>query len=400
MKLSDGVVTPSALGVRLEDTRLQVVATSERGHNVVRVNNIAARADSKTHNLNGNAILYFKNFDLEGGTFHFSPENLPLRSDDSELARFTGTAQGRFDMTGKQTKVELTINNMLATLPSKSDSNLFRLEENSSIEILQHATNSPAEQTQQPSSVTLLRFNLGNNVRVRSDMIDLKLRGAPEMRIAEELQMSGALELIPGGRIDVLGRGFNVESGAVLFDTGDASDPHLNASAAWRAPNGVLVRATVTGTAKAPKIEWSSEPALPGGEAEVIALVLGGGGGSHDQSRAGISSALALGASEALGQTGVVSGVEFYTTQEAGSGEGRVASLNDSSWDSYTAAFRISEELWFEGSYQQGHSTALRAEAKSGVSGTLDWRFHPNWSARTEIGMLGAGLDLVWRYRY
>ena len=220
------------------------------------------------------------------------------------------------------------------------------------------------------------------------------------MRIAEELQMSGAIELIPGGRIDVLGRGFNVEAGTVLFDTGDASDPHLSASAAWRAPNGVLVRATVTGTAKAPRVEWSSEPALPGGEAEVIALVLGGGGGGTDQNRAGISSAIALGASEALGQTGVVSGVEFYTTQEACSGEGRVASLNDSSWDSYTAAFRIREDLWFEGSYQQGRSTALSAEARSGVSGTLDWRFHPNWSARTEIGMLGAGLDLVWRYRY
>jgi hypothetical protein len=30
----------------------------------------------------------------------------------------------------------------------------------------------------------------------------------------------------------------------------------------------------------------------------------------------------------------------------------------------------------------------------------VDWRFRRNWSLRTEVGNIGAGLDLVWQYRY
>lgn len=213
--------------------------------------------------------------------------------------------------------------------------------------------------------------------------------------------MRGALELIPGGRILVLGRRFIVEEGTVLFDTADAANPHLSVSAAWAAPNGVQVRVTVSGTARAPHLSWTSEPALPGGEAEVIALVLGGGGGSAtDQSQAGITSGLAFAANEAIGKTGT-DRVQFYTTQETSGTEGRVASLNDSSWESYTATYRISDELWFEGSYEQASGVGPQSDARSsGVSGTLDWRFHPHWSLRSEVGTLGAGLDLVWRYRY
>ena len=33
-------------------------------------------------------------------------------------------------------------------------------------------------------------------------------------------------------------------------------------------------------------------------------------------------------------------------------------------------------------------------------SGTIDWRFRPRWSVRTEVGTIGAGVDLLWQYRY
>lgn len=78
-----------------------------------------------------------------------------------------------------------------------------------------------------------------------------------------------------------------------------------------------------------------------------------------------------------------------------------MASMNDSTWDSYTAAFPINDKLWFEGSLSRsGAGAGPQGGRRHGVSGTLDWRFHPNWSLRTEIGTLGTGLDLVWQYRY
>lgn len=400
MAMSDGTITPTALGVRLEDAQVTMTAAPEGTMNVIRVKGLSARAASNRHNLKGDAILYFNNLTLSGGTFHVSPEDVPLRSNDVELARLTGTAQGRFETSEEKTRVELRINNLEATLPEASDSNLFVLDENPTIEILQRpAPEKTAAQEEKPS-VTELKFVLGNNVRIKSEFLDIKLRGQPQMRLADDLEMRGALELIPGGRILVLGRRFIVEQGTVLFDTADAGDPHLSIAAAWSAPNGVRVRVTVGGTANAPQLSWSSEPALPGGEAEVFALVLGGGGGSStDQGQASISSGLAFAANEALGQTGT-DRVQFYSTQETSGTEGRVASLNDSSRESYTATYRISDELWFEGSYEQASGTGPQTEARSGVSGTLDWRFHPHWSLRSEVGMLGAGLDLVWRYRY
>lgn len=399
MRMKEGVITPSVLGVRLEEAQMTMTAAEEGAMNVIRVRDISARAASDHHNLKGDAVLFFDSLSLSGGTFHLSPEDVPLKSNDVELARLTGTAQGRFDMTGQTTRLELKINNMEARLPEASKSNLFALDENPTIEVLQRPVAEKEKSEEQKTSATELKFILGDNVRLKSELLDIKLRGEPQMRIDDELEMRGALQLIPGGRILVLGRRFIVEEGTVLFDTADAADPHLSVAAAWSAPGGVRVRVTVGGTARAPQLSWSSEPALPGGEAEVIALVLGGGGGSStDQGQASITSGIAFAANEALGQTGT-DRIQFYTTQETSGTDGRVASLNDSSWESYTATYRISDELWFEGSYEQS-SGAGPQTTRSGVSGTLDWRFHQHWSLRSEFGTLGAGLDLVWRYRY
>ena len=69
---------------------------------------------------------------------------------------------------------------------------------------------------------------------------------------------------------------------------------------------------------------------------------------------------------------------------------------------SYTAAVRLSESVWFEGTYrnrleQQQNTTGTDPVD---VSGTVDWRFQRNWSLRTEVGTMGTGMDLLWQYRY
>jgi hypothetical protein len=221
----------------------------------------------------------------------------------------------------------------------------------------------------------------------------MRIRGSPEISIEESFQMGGTIELVRGSRFVVLGRNFIIDRGLVMFDTNEALNPHIQAVANWNAPNAVQVRVTVGGTLNAPTLQWSSEPALPGGEADIISLVLGGGGGSDEASVGRTPIAIAA------NELSDVEGLEFYTTSHAAAGDGRVASLSDASWDSYTAAYQISDELWFEGSYKSG-SAGMQSNPRKGVSGTLDWRFHPQWSVRTEIGTLGAGLDLMWQYRY
>jgi hypothetical protein len=67
---------------------------------------------------------------------------------------------------------------------------------------------------------------------------------------------------------------------------------------------------------------------------------------------------------------------------------------------SYTAAVRITENVWFETTYRSRETGQNATAEKPDVSGTIDWRFLRNWSWRTEIGTLGTGMDLLWQYRY
>jgi hypothetical protein len=85
--------------------------------------------------------------------------------------------------------------------------------------------------------------------------------------------------------------------------------------------------------------------------------------------------------------------------EKRGTASTQSAQLASDEWRSYSAAVPISDNVWFEGSYKT-EERATAAEGHSGFSGTIDWRFKQNWALRTEAGQLGAGLDLLWHYRY
>jgi hypothetical protein len=399
LELKDGVFTPSALGLRLSDAQLGLSASPKGALTSVKLTHFRAKADSKKHNLKGEGEFLFRGFALESGRFLLQPEQVPFLIDGAKMADLTGEARGRLEMRDQALNLEISIDDLSAKIAEATDSNLISLDENPNVEILQAELKNDDEdrsETAEDALAVNLMFRLGENVRLKGTGMDIRVTGAPELRIADGSEMRGEIKFIRGGRFQIMGRGFTLEPGAVTFDTGETDNPHVNVAASWTAPNGVVVRISVRGTVKEPVLEWTSEPALPGGEAEIIALVLGGSSNA-DQANLGQAS-LALAANEALGASGV-SGVQVYMTQQDGGGEGRMASMTESNWSNYTAAIRLNEKLWFEGSLQKG-STGFQSGERQGVSGTLDWRFHPQWSARTELGTLGAGLDLLWRYRY
>lgn len=394
INVTDATITPQALGLRFSNMQAQLVAEHQGEFNIVRIENISARADAAKPNVEGSALLRFRDLRLEDGHFEFFPRDMPLKSAGTKLAGVSGSILGQLKFSDERLLAQLLVDDLTAVLPETTEGEIIDTEENPTIFVVQELDPAEAANDTTAGGFPLtVRVNLGENVRLKNSLMDLRVSGSPEMKLDERFEVGGAVELDRGGRFVVLGRSFVVERGIVLFDTEDAANPHVQAVASWKAPNGVVVRVTVGGTLNAPRLEWSSEPALPGGEPDIIALVLGGGGGS-DQTSVGRSS-IAIAANELAN----VEGLEFYTTSHASSGEGRVARLTESSWDSYTAAYQISDELWFEGSFKSG-TVGVHNETKNGVSGTLDWRFHPHWSARTEIGTLGAGLDMLWQYRY
>lgn len=395
LRMDGGLITPSVLGTRLKDVHARIQATTNAPYTVIQLRDLRARAGSAAENLHGQGQLRLRNFALEDGSFSLYPDKMPLSTGGTHLADLSGAVLGRIGRVDDELRVRLVADELLAELAETGETALIELSENPSIQVLQELDRTAEGSAENAGTSVRLQLVLGQNVRLKNSLLDVRVRGTPEVRIKDDVAIAGAVELVRGGRFVVLGRTFVIERGLVLFDTQDASDPHLQAIASWKAPNGVVITATVGGTIKAPTLAWSSEPALPGGEADIIALVLGAGGGGGETSTGVGSTSLAIAANELSD----VEGLEFYTTTHAQGGEGRVAGLNNSNWDSYTAAYQISDKLWFEGSFQQ-RSVGLNSEARPGVSGTLDWRFHPQWSARTEIGTLGAGLDMLWQYRY
>lgn len=396
LQLRDGTFTPSALGQRLSDAEFNLSARREGAYNIVQLDHFAAKADSKMHNLKGQGHVVFEAFKLRGGEFVITPTKVPFLLDGAKMADLTGEALGRFEMKDDALNLAVTLDDLTADIAQASKSDLLPLDENPSIQVIQEERKDETTDTREGLALNIV-FNLGENVRIKGAGVDMRVTGTPEMRVAEKVEMRGDVKFLQGGRFQILGRGFTLEPGSLTFDTDEMANPHVNVSATWTAPDGVIVRMTVRGTVREPVLEWTSEPALPGGEAEIIGLVLGGGSNA-DQGSAR-SASLAIAANEALGATAASGVVQVYMTQQDGSGEGRVAGMTESNWSNYTAAIRLSEDLWFEGSLQRG-STGFQAMERQGVSGTLDWRFLPQWSARTELGTLGAGIDLLWRYRY
>lgn len=397
MSLRGGVVEPAVLGLRLEDVSLVIDARPEGEYNVVSLDDIRARANSERENLRASGKIYLRNLDIEHARFDLDQNSVPLATGGVRLADLTGHASAVVEKRDEELAMTVDVPRMTAALPAQVERPLIELEDNPNIEVIQRrSAGEDLDDDDEVGTPLRIRFRLGDQVRVHSRLLDIRLRGGPELYVAEETRVTGSIELVPGGRVTVLGRTFVIDQGRVAFDTDEPSNPHLDVTATWRAPNGVLVMANVQGTAQQPRLSWSSDPGLPGGEAEVIALVLGGGGESRDAS-AGFAGALV---NELLGQAGPRS-VQLSVSRDTGTGRGQVARMSERTWDTVTATFQLSEEVWVEGSYLRPHDTAGAVNAQDpGFAGAIDWRFHPDWSLRTEAGNLGTGIDLLWRYRY
>lgn len=400
MRMSEGTLTPTAMGLRLEDAAFQMEAGPEGALNTILIKNIRARARSERPNITGSAKLYFQNLQLLRGQLDIDLKEIPLLSSGVKLADITGGASASLQAQEDEMAVQVNVRELTVELDNILTRDLIDVSDNPSIEILQPLDKPEQEEhSNEASTAWNVQLQLGQGVRVKNRMFTIQLRGSPLVRYEDEMSLQGGIELVPGGRIQVLGRVFTIDYGSVAFNAEDTTNPHLDVSATWRTPNGILIRATIGGTAENPQLKWSSEPPAPGGEAEIVAMVLGGSGASRsgDASGAGLTYGAAV-VNELLGQTGV-RGLEVYATRQTSSSGGQVARLSEKTTDNYTAAIQVSDELWFEGSYKQERS-GPESEPRSGFSGTLDWRFHPLWSARTEVGTLGVGADLLWQYRY
>ncbi|MFZ5894377.1 MAG: translocation/assembly module TamB domain-containing protein [Myxococcota bacterium] len=390
LSLHRGSFEVSGLGLKLQDVDFAAQAEAEGAQTRISVPLLIGHSTKgqRAVAVRG-AKVWLAGLELARAEGTVDASELPLTLPGIPQATATTRQSIAFNVrrTAQEMQANISVPYLVVALPQAAARDLISLDENRSIEIIQ-----PITQPGQGSGDGLpwrFGFDLGQNVKLTRPDLDLPLSGHAEVLLARKVEVTGDIELSPGGRIDVSGKTFVVETGEVHFDTGDASNPRIRVTAIFRPPDGSVITAEVSGTLKQATLSLSSPTK---DLQQIYAVLLGGSGGTGggDARAAGAG----VGADQLLGPllaNTPLRKVELRTGSEL--------SADRRSYSTYSAAVPLSEQVWFEGSYKTLNSQDSRVQG-SAVSGTIDFRFRRNWSLRTEVGTIGTGVDLLWNYRY
>ena len=386
----------SQLGLRLSNVQVSATAEARGKSTLVKISSLRGAAEGKEVEAAGN--LLFTGLRVVNGNANAEVYGVPLSVEGVQLATLDS---GRPDRNGKHTSiaidlerrpsemfVRLVIPKLEAKLPQEASRSLIELGENKDILIAQPIAE-PAQRADGNSLPWRLRFELGSNVKITRSDLSLPIAGSPEVLLGETLQVQGTVELRPGGRLSLPGiaRPFTIENGNVSFDADrDPADPRIRVRAVCKLSQ-VTVWVTVNGTFQDAKVGFESNDPTLTSQAQILAALLG----SNDSANAGLSAGTGYLGQRLLANT-ALSRLELKAGNET--------TIDQRTYATYSAAYPISENFWFEGSYKTLQTQDLTGASRNAFSGTFDYRFRRNWSLTTEIGTIGAGVNLLWLYRY
>ncbi|HEX9621363.1 MAG TPA: translocation/assembly module TamB domain-containing protein [Polyangiaceae bacterium] len=414
--LTHGRLEIDALGFRIDDADVWARAVAEPdGSNRIEVahpsdpsrSGLSGKVRSERRNFWLSADIGLDGFELDSVRANLAGHKIPVVVDGVTLAEVTTgqRAWARVQIERKRDEMWVTLHvpELVAELPRSSQRSLLEVERNPEISVLQ-PLGEPEVADSGAATPWTIQFLLGDRVRVTQAGLDIPITGDPVLSLDHEALVTGTVNLTSGGALQVLGKPFSIEHGRVLFDTGENDNPRLEVTAAWRSAEGTKVVIDVRGTLKDPTFRWTTDPPVAAdagtNEQAAKALLLGSGtGGSAATTAAGQ-------VAEALNQLLSETPIQVRATTEGsaaappGSGYGE-SSEQPGSYATIGARYRISDQVWLEGVYKREEG-ALQSDqdVQEGVGGALEYRFLRNWSLRTELGQLGAGLDLLWQYRY
>lgn len=257
----------------------------------------------------------------------------------------------------------------------------------------------PAPTGGAPRAPTKLDVRLGNDVRVtRGTDLDVRLQGEPIVTIANEVTVSGQIHLVRG-TIDVQGKPFTIDNGTVSFVGDDPSNPQVVLTAEWTAPDQTRVYADFVGPLKTGKVTLRSDPVLPGGQNDILALLLGAT--ATDNATSGFSNAGAGVAGGAVTQpiNKALGGVN-KALDKFGLAGGITAKIDTSTANPRPeVAVQIARDISVQVAFVIG--TPLPGTNPDTTLVTLNWRFLRKWSLEGTQGDAGTSIiDLIWQHRY
>jgi len=414
LAVRDGTVQFSQLGLRLRKVQIEAQAKARQKGTLLTVSSLSAAAESDKPNVTAAGWLVFAGPRIANGQANAKLQGVPFSIEGVPLATLYGSAVDiQLERRPSEMFVGLTIPAQIkdpnadpkddakpffeAKLPQEASRSLIDLGNSTDIVIAQPLSK-PTTVSNSESLPWRMRFDLGNNVKItRADLV-LPVSGSPEVLLGEALHIQGNVDLRAGGRLSLPGvpRPFTIENGVVSFDAeGDPKDPRLKVRAVCKLPQ-LTVWATVTGTFEDARFAFESDNPSLSNQAQILAALLAPGDSSSSATTSGGQGADSLRAGAGyLSQRLLANTALSHLELNAGT-----ETTADRSYATYSAAYPITDNVWFEGSYKTLQTQDLSGVSRNAISGTFDYRFKKNWSLTVEAGTIGAGTDVLWLYRY
>ncbi|WP_437283464.1 translocation/assembly module TamB domain-containing protein [Sorangium sp. So ce375] len=420
LAVTDGVVHIPELGQELRDVAAHI--TAEGG--VLRIEGF--RAAGTTGQAQGWALFRLAGLTLRDGAGALTiaeDQALPLTLEGVPL----GTASGALSFIAEKKPGELalyvTVPTLRLSLPATSSRDVQPLDENPDISV-----SHPLGPEKQRRAADALRYSAVFDVRdAFVDGAGLRLHltstddAPPRVVIGEDTRVSGGI-VITRGELEIYGKAFVIEGGRVRLREEEASNPHLNVTAHWDAPDGTRIHVAYNGNLRPitdRSLRFTSSP--PSSQQDILARLLFGADFSEGAQAAGAETPAGLAAGGVAASVGseiaaaqfnaLLSGIaplRGLTTRFGTTSEGTLRT---------SVVYRLNDDLTalatFQGGAQQSSSTGSSGPTPGGTASergtrtevTIDWRFNEHWTLRGTVGVderetTSGMLDLLWQYRY
>jgi translocation and assembly module TamB len=380
VSFQSGSLVLTGLGFRLRDVGFSANAKRDGRTTLVEIPDLVASAGSRTPNLKAQLGLRLRGFDVVSGSASINVAGLPLVVDGVTRANAdVRVSKLRIDRTPDRVIVDVPFDLLTIRLPEESTRQLIELKENENITLLQPIAQ-PKSNREDGALPWQLALHLGDDARVeRGEQLDVPISGDPIVVLASGVGVTGSIMLPRRGAVQMLGRMFQIEGGAIVFDTPDPADPRLDVRASWRSSTNDTLFMYISGTVSKPKVQFDRP------QADAVALLAGTTESGKGATNVGISALDSLLADTPLARVQL----RGKDADEAGKGS------------TYTAAYRASDRIVVEGNYRaaSAQSTSQFGQGST-VGAAVDYRVTKTISVRGQLGTIGTGVDLVYQYRY
>lgn len=375
LSLQNGSLVLTGLGYRLREVDFTASAERSGKSTLVKIPDLRASAGSKAQNLKAQLQLLLSGFDIVSGSASVNIEGLPLVVDGVTRAHADAKISNlQIKRYPEKMFVDIPFDKLVARLPEQDSRELIDLNENANVTLLQPIAQPKA--SRDDATPWQFAIHLGRNAKVeRGALLDLPISGDPNVVLATGVGVSGSVMLERRGAVQMLGKIFLIEGGAIVFDTPDPADPRLDVRASWRSPDNDTLFMYISGTISKPRVQFDRP------QDQALALLLGG-------TDAGSTTNIGIGALDTLLADTPLARVQLRGKDSQDSSKGAT----------YTAAYRASDRVIVEGNYQAAGRE--NSEQAGTVGAAVDYRVTKTVSVRAQLGTIGTGVDLVYQYRY